>query len=49
MTRAGLSQRLSEVVLKQALTALNAWDAAGFDVPAFSVNFSGDDLRGAAR
>ena len=43
--RAGLSQRLAEVVLKQALTALNAWDAAGFDVSAVSVNFSGDDLR----
>ena len=43
--RAGLSQRLAEVVLKQSLTALNAWDAAGFDVSAVSVNFSGDDLR----
>ena len=43
--RAGLSQRLAEVVLKQALTALNAWDAAGFDVSTVSVNFSGEDLR----
>jgi EAL domain-containing protein (putative c-di-GMP-specific phosphodiesterase class I)/GGDEF domain-containing protein len=43
--KAGLSQRLAEVVLKQALTALNAWDAAGFDVPSVSVNFSGEDLR----
>lgn len=43
--RAGLSQRLAEVVLKQSLTALNAWDAAGFDVPCVSVNFSGEDLR----
>lgn len=41
----GLSQRLAEVVLKQALTALNAWDAAGFDVPGVSVNFSGEELR----
>ena len=31
--------------MKQSLTALNAWDAAGFDVSAVSVNFSGDDLR----
>ncbi|NNE89754.1 MAG: phosphodiesterase [Silicimonas sp.] len=43
--KAGLSQRLSEVMLKQALLALNAWDAAGFDVPTVSVNFSNDDLR----
>lgn len=43
--RSGLSQRLTEVILKQALTALNAWDAAGFDVPSVSVNFSGEDLR----
>lgn len=43
--RYGLSQRLTEVILKQALTALNAWDAAGFDVPSVSVNFSGEDLR----
>ena len=43
--KAGLSQRLSEVMLKQALLALNAWDAAGFDVPTVSVNFSDDDLR----
>lgn len=42
---AGLSQRLAEVVLKQALTALNAWDAAGFEVPCVSVNFSGEELR----
>lgn len=43
--KAGLSQRLAEVMLKQALLALNAWDAAGFDVPTVSVNFSNDDLR----
>ena len=43
--KSGLSQRLAEVILKQALTALNAWDAAGFDVPCVSVNFSGEELR----
>ena len=43
--KAGLSQRLAEVILKQSLTALNAWDAAGFDVPRISVNFSNDELR----
>lgn len=43
--KAGLSQRLAEVVLKQSLMALAAWDAAGFDVPCISVNFSGEELR----
>lgn len=43
--KAGLSQRLAEVVLKQSLMALNAWDAAGFDVPCISVNFSTEELR----
>ena len=43
--QAGLSQRLAEVILKQALTALNAWDAAGFTVPTISVNFSTEELR----
>lgn len=42
---AGLSQRLAEVILKQALTALNAWDAAGYRVPCVSVNFSSEELR----
>ena len=42
---AGLSQRLAEVVLKQSLMALKAWDAAGFGVPSVSVNFSADELR----
>ncbi len=43
--RAGLSPRLAEVVLKQALAALNAWDAAGFKVATVSVNFSSEELR----
>ncbi len=43
--KAGLSQRLAEVILKQSLTALNAWDAAGFNVPNVSVNFSSEELR----
>ena len=43
--KAGLSQRLAEVILKQSLTAMNAWDAAGFHVPRISVNFSSDELR----
>ncbi len=43
--KSGLSQRLAEVILKQSLMALNTWDAAGFDVPAISVNFSADELK----
>ena len=43
--KAGLSQRLAEVIPKQSLTALNAWDAAGFVVPRISVNFSSEELR----
>ncbi len=43
--KSGLSQRLAEVILKQSLTALNAWDAAGFAVPRISVNFSSEELR----
>lgn len=43
--RCGLSQRLAEVILKQSLMALNAWDAAGFAVGSVSVNFSTEELR----
>lgn len=43
--KSGLSQRLAEVILKQSLMALNVWDAAGFDVPSVSVNFSAEELR----
>ncbi len=43
--KAGLSQRLAEVVLKQAMMALNVWDTAGYEVPSVSVNFSADELR----
>jgi diguanylate cyclase (GGDEF)-like protein len=45
LERAGLSQRLAEVILKQSLMALNVWDAAGYDVPSVSVNFSSEELR----
>lgn len=45
LERAGLSQRLAEVILKQSLMALNVWDYAGYDVPAISVNFSSEELR----
>ncbi len=41
----GRMQRLGEVMLNQALTALRGWDRAGLDVPRVSVNFSSSELR----
>ena len=40
----GLQERLFEIVLGQALTALRDWDNAGCKVPIISVNFSGEVL-----
>ena len=45
MQDTGLSGRLSEVMMFQALTALRSWDKAGLRVPAVAVNFSKEDLR----
>lgn len=42
---AGLSERLGEVMLYNALTALLQWDKAGMAVPMVSVNFSACELR----
>ncbi|MGP3698360.1 putative bifunctional diguanylate cyclase/phosphodiesterase [Rhodobacter sp. NSM] len=42
---AGLSERLGEVMLYQALTALRLWDRAGIRVPSVAVNFSDSELR----
>jgi len=42
---AGLLERLSQVMLFHAMTALKAWDNAGFDVPKVGVNFAADELR----
>ncbi|MAM63829.1 bifunctional diguanylate cyclase/phosphodiesterase [Maritimibacter sp. UBA3975] len=41
----GLFDRLGEVILYHALTALKAWDKAGLTVPNVAVNFSPDELR----
>lgn len=43
--QAGLSQRLTEVILFGALSALRSWDQAGLKVPAVGVNFSSEELR----
>lgn len=45
IAEAGLSERLSEVMLFNALVALTRWDKAGFKVPGVGVNFSTDELR----
>lgn len=42
---AGLSERLSEVMLYHALAALVRWDKAGLRVPTVGVNFSSAELR----
>jgi len=42
---AGLSERLCEVMVFNALQALSRWDKAGLRVPSVSVNFSMDELR----
>jgi len=43
--QAGLMPTLGEKMLKDALTALKAWDKAGLNVPTVGVNFSPDELR----
>ncbi|MDE0588492.1 bifunctional diguanylate cyclase/phosphodiesterase [Halocynthiibacter sp. C4] len=43
--QAGFSERLSELMLFQSLSALRDWDAAGFHVETIGVNFSMAELR----
>lgn len=45
LAAAGQSERLGEVMLYHALTALRAWDRAGLPVPSVGVNFSAEELR----
>ncbi|MFC7702865.1 putative bifunctional diguanylate cyclase/phosphodiesterase [Plastorhodobacter daqingensis] len=45
LLEAGLSERLSEVMLVQALAALRSWDNAGLHIPTVAINLSGDELR----
>ncbi|PWE32735.1 diguanylate cyclase [Maritimibacter sp. 55A14] len=42
---AGRSERLGEVILYHALSALRSWDRTGLHVPTVSVNFSTEELR----
>ncbi|SLN21265.1 Cyclic di-GMP phosphodiesterase Gmr [Roseovarius litorisediminis] len=41
----GSIERLGEVMLFQALTALSRWDQLGFNVPHIGVNFSSSELQ----
>ena len=41
----GLSSRLGEVMVYNALLALTRWDKAGYKIPAVAVNFSKSELR----
>ena len=43
--RAGLMDRLGEVMLFRSLSALVEWDKAGLHVPGVAVNFSAEELR----
>ena len=45
MEQSGLMQRLGQVMLYHALTALKAWDNAGATIPRIGVNFATDELR----
>ena len=45
MEESGQIERLGEVMLYSALTALRAWDAAGLEIPRVGVNFASDDLH----
>ncbi len=42
--QAGKLERLAEVMMYHAFTALKAWDSAGMDVPQVGVNFAGPEL-----
>ncbi|MDZ7905605.1 MAG: bifunctional diguanylate cyclase/phosphodiesterase [Cypionkella sp.] len=42
---AGLSERLGEVMLQNALAALVRWDGQNLNIPAVSVNLSAEELR----
>ena len=41
----GLSSRLGEVMVYNALMAISRWDTAGYKVPTVAVNFSKSELR----
>lgn len=42
---AGLGERLGEIMLNHALSALRLWDGEGLKIPGVAVNFSREELR----
>lgn len=44
LEQAGLLERLAEVMMRHAFTALKAWEAAGIRIPQVGVNFAGPEL-----
>ena len=45
LTASGQIERMGEVVLFHAFTALKSWDRAKLDIPTIGVNFSPEELR----
>lgn len=45
LEKAGMMERLSEVILSRSLSALTEWDRAGVHVPTVGVNFAEAELR----
>lgn len=45
LENSGQLERLGEVILYNALSALRSWDAAGLDVPRVGVNFAAEELH----
>lgn len=45
LAASGQMERLSEVILFHALTAMRAWDAAGHRIPRIGVNFATEELH----
>ncbi|MBU2981950.1 phosphodiesterase [Lentibacter algarum] len=45
LEESGQMERLGEVILYGALTALKAWDKSGANVPCVAVNFTAEELR----
>ena len=43
--QAGMLERLAEIMMFHAFSALKAWDAAGIDIPQVGVNFAGPELN----
>jgi diguanylate cyclase (GGDEF)-like protein len=45
LQQTGQMSQLADLMLRQSLDALRAWDDAGFTVPSVGVNFAGEELR----